>query len=185
MKGEDCLYLNVWKADDKSAQKKPVIVWIHGGAFETGGTVEPREEGCNFIKENPDVILVSLDYRLGALGFFHLSHLPDGKDYPDAQNLGLMDQIMGLKWVHENIAAFGGDPGNVTIMGQSAGGGSVSLLPLIKGSHQYFQKVIAMSGSPVFTRSTEEAIACTNEVMEALGCKTAATYFEGKKVYSK
>ena len=172
--GEDCLYLNVWKADDKSAKKKPVIVWIHGGAFEVGGTVEPREEGCNFIKENPDVILVALDYRLSALGFFHLSHLPDGKDYPDAQNLGLMDQIKGLKWVHENIAAFGGDPGNVTIMGQSAGGGSVSLLPLIKGSHQYFQKVIAMSGSPVFTRSTEEAIACTNEVMAALGCKTVA-----------
>ena len=172
--GEDCLYLNVWKADDKSAKKKPVIVWIHGGAFEVGGTVEPREEGCNFIKENPDVILVSLDYRLGALGFFHLSHLPDGKDYPDAQNLGLMDQIKGLKWEHENIAAFGGDPGNVTIMGQSAGGGSVSLLPLIKGSHKYFQKVIAMSGSPVFTRSTEEAIACTNEVMAALGCKTVA-----------
>ena len=174
VKGEDCLYLNVWKAEGSSKEKKPVIVWIHGGAFETGGTVEPREEGCNFIKENPDVILVSLDYRLSALGFFHLSHLPDGKDYPDAQNLGLMDQIMGLKWVHENIAAFGGDPGNVTIMGQSAGGGSVSLLPLIKGSHQYFQKVIAMSGSPVFTRSTEEAIACTNEVMEALGCKTVA-----------
>ena len=85
-----------------------------------------------------------------------------------------MDQIKGLKWVHENIAAFGGDPGNVTIMGQSAGGGSVSLLPLIKGSHEYFQKVIAMSGSPVFTRSTEEAIACTNEVMAALGCKTVA-----------
>ena len=174
VKGEDCLYLNVWKAEGSSKEKKPVIVWIHGGAFETGGTVEPREEGCNFIKENPDVILVALDYRLSALGFFHLSHLPDGKDYPDAQNLGLMDQIMGLKWVHENIAAFGGDPGNVTIMGQSAGGGSVSLLPLIKGSHQYFQKVIAMSGSPVFTRSTEEAIACTNEVMEALGCKTVA-----------
>ena len=174
VKGEDCLYLYVWKAEGSSKEKKPVIVWIHGGAFETGGTVEPREEGCNFIKENPDVILVALDYRLSALGFFHLSHLPDGKDYPDAQNLGLMDQIMGLKWVHENIAAFGGDPGNVTIMGQSAGGGSVSLLPLIKGSHQYFQKVIAMSGSPVFTRSTEEAIACTNEVMEALGCKTVA-----------
>ncbi|MBR6190345.1 MAG: carboxylesterase family protein, partial [Prevotella sp.] len=174
VKGEDCLYLNVWRAEGASETKKPVIVWIHGGAFETGGTVEPREEGCNFIKENPDVILVALDYRLSALGFFHLSHLPDGKDYPDAQNLGLMDQIMGLKWVHENIAAFGGDPNNVTIMGQSAGGGSVSLLPLIKGSHQYFQKVIAMSGSPVFTRSTEEAIACTNEVMEALGCKTVA-----------
>lgn len=172
--GEDCLYLNIWKAAKASTEKKPVMVWIHGGAFEIGGTAEPREEGTNFVKENPDVILVSIEYRLGIFGFFHLSHLPDGKDYQDAQNLGLLDQIMGLKWVHENIAAFGGDPENVTIFGQSAGGGSVSLLPLIKGSHKYFKRVIAESGSPVFTRSTEEAIACTNEMMEKLGCKTVA-----------
>ena len=89
-------------------------------------------------------------------GFFHLSHLPDGGDYPDAQNLGLLDQVMALKWVHENIAGLGGDPGRVTIFGQSAGAGSVTLLPLIKGSHEYFQRVIAQSGSPVFTRSEEE-----------------------------
>ena len=171
---EDCLYLNIWKAEDGSTEKKPVMVWIHGGAFEIGGTAEPREEGTNFVKENPDVILVSLDYRLGVFGFFHLSHLPDGADYPDAQNLGLLDQAMALKWVHENIAGFGGDPDNVTIFGQSAGGGSVSLLPLIEGSHEYFQRVIAESGSPVFTRSTEESIACTDEVMEQLGCKTVA-----------
>lgn len=121
-----------------------------------------------------DYILVSIEYRLGVFGFLHLSHLPDGKYYPDAQNLGLMDQMMGLKWVHENIAAFGGNPDNVTIFGQSAGGGSVSLLPLIKGLHQYFQKVIVQSGSPVFTRFTEQAIACTNELMDILGCKTVA-----------
>ena len=173
-KGEDCLHLNVWRAERATTGKKPVMVWIHGGAFEVGGTVEPREEGCNFVRENPDVILVSIEYRLGVFGFLHLSHLPDGKDYPDTQNLGLMDQMMGLKWVHENIAVFGGDPDNVTIFGQSAGGCSVSLLPLIQDSHQYFQKVIIQSGSPVFTRSTEEAIACTNELMDSLGCKTVA-----------
>ena len=171
--GEDCLYLNVWKADD-GAVKKPVMVWIHGGAFEVGGTVEPREEGTNFVRENPDVILVYIEYRLGVFGFFHLSHLPDGADYPDAQNLGLLDQLMALKWVHNNIAAFGGDPDNVTIFGESAGGGSVSLLPLIEGSHNYFQRVIAQSGSVCFSRSEAEAIACTNEVMSALGCKTVA-----------
>jgi len=172
-RGEDCLYLNVWKADD-GAVKKPVMVWIHGGAFEVGGTVEPREEGTNFVRENPDVILVYIEYRLGVFGFFHLSHLPDGADYPDAQNLGLLDQLMALKWVHENIAGFGGDPDNVTIFGESAGGGSVSLLPLIEGSHNYFQRVIAQSGSVCFSRSEAEAIACTNEVMSALGCKTVA-----------
>jgi len=172
-RGEDCLYLNVWKADD-GAVNKPVMVWIHGGAFEVGGTVEPREEGTNFVRENPDVILVYIEYRLGVFGFFHLSHLPDGADYPDAQNLGLMDQMMALKWIHNNIAAFGGDPNNVTIFGESAGGGSVSLLPLIEGSHNYFQRVIAQSGSVCFSRSEAEAIACTNEVMSALGCKTVA-----------
>lgn len=85
-----------------------------------------------------------------------------------------MDQMMALKWIHENIAGFGGNPDNVTIFGESAGGGSVTLLPLVEGSHEYFQRVIAQSGAPVFTRSTEEAIACTDEVMDILGCETVA-----------
>ena len=171
---EECLFLNIWKSETNQSTKKPVMVWVHGGAFEIGSTAEPREEGTNFIHENPDVILVTLEYRLNVFGFFHLSHLPDGGDYPDAQNLGLLDQVQALKWVHENIAAFGGDPDNVTIFGESAGGASVTLLPLIDGSQKYFRRVIAESGAPVFTRSTEESIACTNEVMERLGCKTVA-----------
>ncbi len=174
VQGEDCLYLNIWKAEEASEEKKPVMVWIHGGAFELDGTVDPLYECHNFIKENPEVIVVSIAYRLGVLGFFHLSHLPDGKDYPDAQNLGLMDQMMALKWVHENIAGFGGDPENVTIWGESAGAASVTLLPLIEGSHQYFKRVIAQSGAPAQMRSAEEAIMRTNEMMEALGCKTVS-----------
>jgi para-nitrobenzyl esterase len=172
--GEDCLYLNIWKPATTAAEKKPVIVWVHGGAYSYGGTVDPLYDFHNFVEENPEVIVVSIAYRLGVLGFLHLSHLPDGKDYPDAQNLGLMDQLQALKWVHENIVAFGGDPGNVTIMGESAGGGSVTNLSLIKGSHQYFKKVIALSGNPGLSTSTEAAIACTNELMDALGCKTVA-----------
>jgi para-nitrobenzyl esterase len=93
------------------------MVWIHGGAFEMGGTVDPLYEAHNFVEENPDVIVVSIEYRVGVFGFFHLFHLPDGQDYPDTQNLGLMDQMMALKWIHENIEAFGGDPDNVTIWG--------------------------------------------------------------------
>ena len=173
VRGEDCLYLNVWKADD-GGTKKPVMVWIHGGAFTAGGTVEPREEGTNFVKENPDVIFVSIEYRLGVFGFLHLSHLPDGKDYPDAQNLGLMDQMMALKWIHENIESFGGDPDNVTIWGESAGGDSVTTLPLIEGSHKYFKRVIAQSGTPVLSRTPQQAIEDTNEFMDILGCKTVA-----------
>ena len=171
---EDCLYLNIWKADEESARKKPVMVWIHGGAFEAGGTVDPMFDCHNFVKENPDVIVVTIAYRLGVFGFLHLSHLSDGKDYPDAQNLGLMDQIAALKWVHENISNFGGDPDNVTIFGESAGAGSCTLLPLIAGSHEYFKRVIAQSGAPNQTRSTEQAIECTNELLEALGYKTVA-----------
>jgi para-nitrobenzyl esterase len=172
--GEDCLYLNVWKAEDASAEKKPVMIYIHGGAFVGGGTGMDLFDCTNFIKENPDVIVVTIAYRLGIMGFMHLSHLSDGKDYPDAQNLGLLDQKMALKWVHENIAGFGGDLNNVTIWGESAGGGSVTMQPLINGSQQYFKKVISQSGAPSQTRSAEEAIACTNEVMALLGCKTVA-----------
>ena len=172
--GEDCLHLNIWKADEKGAQKKPVMVWIHGGAYEVGGTPEPREEGTRFVQENPDIILISIEYRLNALGFLRLSHLPGGADYPDSQNLGLMDQLAALMWIHENIESFGGDSGNVTIFGQSAGGGSVTLLPLVKGSHKYFQRVIAQSGSPALSRSTEQSVWCANTLMEELGCKTVA-----------
>ncbi len=174
VQGEDCLYLNIWKADNGSAEKKPVMVWIHGGAFAVGGVAEPWYNCHTLATENPDVIFASIEYRLGLFGFLHLSHLPDGADYPDAQNLGLMDQMMALRWIHENIAAFGGDPDNVTIFGESAGGASVTLLPLVEGSHEYFHRVISQSGSPVFTRSPEEGIANTNEVMEALGCRTVA-----------
>ncbi len=172
--GEDCLYLNVWRSDEAPNQKKPVMVWIHGGAFMAGGTGVDLFDCTSLAKENPDVIFVTVAYRLGALGFLHLAHLADGKDYPDAQNLGLLDQKMALKWVHENIAAFGGDPDNVTIWGESAGAGSVTMQPLIKGSQQYFKKVIAQSGAPSQTNSLEETIATTNDLMAALGCKTVA-----------
>ncbi len=81
---------------------------------------------------------------------------------------------MALKWIHENIASFGGDPENVTIWGESAGGDSVTTLPLVKGSHKYFKRVIVQSGTPVLTRTVEQSIADTNELMDMLGCKTVA-----------
>ena len=87
----------MWKSDDASVGKKPVMVWIHGGAFESGGTVDPMFDCFNLVKENPEIVVVNIAYRLGPLGFLHLSHLPDGGDYADSQNLGLLDQIMALK----------------------------------------------------------------------------------------
>ena len=86
--GEDCLYLNVWKADKEAAKKKPVIVWIFGGGFDVGGTTDPMYDCTNLLNENPDVIVVTISYRINVFGFFHLSHLSDGKDYPDCDHLG-------------------------------------------------------------------------------------------------
>ena len=172
--GEDCLYLNVWKNAADASEKKPVMVWIHGGGFQQGSTINPLYDGTNFVRDHAEVILVSIAYRLGGLGFIHLSHLSDGEDYPDAQNLGILDQVMGLKWVHENIAAFGGDPDNITIFGESAGGCSVTLLPLIPEARACIRRVIAQSGTPVYTSSTEDSIAASNELLEALGCTTVA-----------
>ncbi|MBR3245292.1 MAG: carboxylesterase family protein, partial [Parasporobacterium sp.] len=146
----------------------------HGGGFTQGSTVNPLYDGTNFVRDNGDVIYASIAYRIGGLGFLHLSHLPDGADYPDSQNLGILDQQMALRWVHENIAAFGGDPENVTIFGESAGGCSVSLHMLLPESRKYIRRVIAQSGTPVFTFSTEEAIAAANQLLETLGCKTVA-----------
>lgn len=170
--GEDCLYLNVWRSEETSGDKKPVIVWIFGGGFEVGGAPDPQYDCCNLIKENPEVIIVTISYRVSFFGFLHLSHLSDGKDYEDASNLGIMDQVMALKWVHENIAAFGGDPDNVTLWGESAGAASCTIIPLVKGSQQYFRRVIAQSGAPAQMRSPEQAIVCTDRLMEKLGCST-------------
>lgn len=150
------------------------MVWIHGGAFEGGGTVDPSSDCHKLAKENPDVIFASIEYRLGIFGFFHLSHLPDGSEYPNAQNLGLLDQMMALKWIHENIEGFGGDPDRVTIFGESAGGASVTLLPLMKGSHAYIRRFIAESGASSLSRTVEQSIEATTELMEALGCETVA-----------
>ena len=119
--GEDCLTLNVWTAaDGMRTARRPVMVWIHGGSYVSGGTANPRNWGDNFVKAHPEVVLVSVNYRLGLLGFLDLSSLPDGKDYSRSGNLGILDQVEALRWVKRNIAAFGGDPNNVTIFGKGA-----------------------------------------------------------------
>jgi para-nitrobenzyl esterase len=142
---EDCLYLNVWTGAKSAAAKRPVIVWIYGGGFVSGGTDVPIYDGEALAKKG--VILVSINYRVGILGFF--AHPALTKESPNhtSGNYGLMDQLAALKWVKANIAAFGGDPNNVTIAGQSAGSYGVNYLvasPLAKG---LFQKAIAESGA--------------------------------------
>jgi len=141
---EDCLFLNVWRpAGTKSKAKLPVMVWIHGGAFTMGSGSGPGIEG-QFTKKG--VILITINYRLGRLGHFAFPAL--SKEHPEEPkgSYAFMDQIAALKWVQKNIAAFGGDPKNVTIFGFSAGGVSVHSLLTIPAARGLFQKAISHSG---------------------------------------
>lgn len=173
--GEDCLTLNVWTAAHGMRQaRRPVMVWIHGGSYVCDGTSNPRNWGDRFVKAHPDVVLVSINYRLGLLGFLDLSSLPDGKAYSRSGNLGLLDQVEALRWIKRNIAALGGDPDNVTIMGHSAGAGSVALLASIDEAQGLFRRIIAQSGSVAFTSSREDCQRLTQRVLDATGAKTVA-----------
>ena len=140
---EDCLYLNVWTPAKAAADRLPVMVWIYGGAFAMGATSAPLYDGTKLAERG--VVVVSIAYRVGPLGF--LAHPELSREGAGSSgNFGLRDQIAGLRWVRENIAAFGGDPGRVTIFGESAGGISVSMLaasPLSKG---LFHRAISQSG---------------------------------------
>lgn len=166
---EDCLYLNVWVNDECPDQSKPIMVFIHGGAYGWGGTADPLYDGLNFIKLHPEIILITIAYRTGLLGFIDLSYLKGGEDYPDASNLGIYDQIEALRWINKNGKAFGGDINNVTIFGESAGGGSVSLLPLIDEAKGLFHKVIAESGSLALTYAKDECKSLTDKLIKAAG----------------
>ena len=143
---EDCLYLNVWRpAGAAAGQKIPVIVWIYGGGFVSGGTSPAIYDGTSFARDG--VISVSLNYRLGRFGFFGFPALTkENADHGDLGNYAFMDQIAALKWVRANIAAFGGDPDNVTIFGESAGGMSVHALLTSPEAKGLFKRAIIQSG---------------------------------------
>ena len=141
---EDCLYANIWRPA-RAAKKLPVIFWIYGGGFVNGGASPPMYSGANLAKQG--VLVFSANYRVGRFGTFaHPQLTKENADQGRLGNYGYMDQIAALNWVHSNISAFGGDPGNVTIVGESAGGFSVHTLvtsPLARG---LFHKAVVMSG---------------------------------------
>lgn len=146
---EDCLYLNVWTPALNGDERLPVMMWIHGGAYMGGYGHEMEFDGEAFCKRG--VILVTINYRLGALGFFAHPELSEIDPHRVSGNYGILDQIQALKWIRQNIAAFGGDPDNVTVFGQSAGGGAVQALissPLSKGT---FHKAIIQSAGSIKT----------------------------------
>lgn len=149
---EDCLYLNVWTGARASEEKRPVLVWIYGGGFSSGGSAVPIYDGEAMARKG--IVFVSINYRVGIFGFFAHPDLTKESAYHTSGNYGLLDQMAALQWVQKNIAAFGGDPANVTIAGQSAGSMSVNCLvasPLAKG---LFNKAIAESGASFTNGST-------------------------------
>ena len=153
---EDCLYLNVWSEDVLAEEKKPVMVWIHGGALTRGSGSRNHYDGVNLAKKG--VVVVTINYRLGAFGFLALDELSAESPYGISGNYGILDQIAALEWVQKNISQFGGDPRNVTIFGESAGSWSVCALvatPMAKG---LFHRAIGQSGSaftnPLFLKGS-------------------------------
>ncbi|MGY3466752.1 carboxylesterase type B [Bradyrhizobium sp. LM6.11] len=139
---EDCLYLNVWTAAKHADEKRPVMVWIHGGGFQFGSSANPATDGGALAAKG--VVVVSFNYRLGIFGFY--AH-PDLDTEAPSGNYGLQDQLMALRWVKANIAGFGGDPDNVTLFGESAGAMAVGILMASPLAHGLFHKAIGQSGA--------------------------------------
>jgi para-nitrobenzyl esterase len=161
---EDCLTLNLWTPG--TTGKRPVILWIHGGAFSSGAGSIPWYSGERFAA-NGDVVAISINYRLGALGFLYLPGISNG-------NLGLQDQVAALTWVRENIARFGGDPANVTVVGQSAGAGSIAALMTMPSAKGLFRRAILQS-TPFgrMSRAKADAQRIGERFLDVLGLKPA------------
>src|ERR1700719_4861160 len=141
---EDCLTLNVW-TPALDGKRRPVMVWIHGGGFTIGASSQALYDGSNLARRG-DVVLVTVNYRLGPLGFLRLADVTGGK-IPASGSEGMLDQVAALEWVRDNIAEFGGDPGNVTIFGESAGGMSVGTLLATPAARRLRHKAIPQSGA--------------------------------------
>jgi para-nitrobenzyl esterase len=160
--GDDCLNLNIWTPQLGQASL-PVLVWIHGGSFKTGAGSDAVYEGMTFAREG--IVTVTINYRLDVLGYMYLG------DRPGSGNFGLLDQLTALEWVQENIAAFGGDPGQVTIAGESAGGHSVGELLATPASRGLFRRGILQSGATSFNRPAEVSAGIAAEILGRLGAR--------------
>ena len=142
---EDCLVLNVFAPESAVGRKRPVMFYLHGGGFTTGSASAPGVDGARLARDG-DVVVVSINHRLNLFGFLYLAELA-GPTYADSGNVGMLDAVAALQWVRQNIAAFGGDPGNVTIFGQSGGASKVAVLMAAPAAHGLFHKAIIQSAS--------------------------------------
>jgi para-nitrobenzyl esterase len=189
-KSEDCQYLNIWTQSVNTKAKKPVLVWLHGGGFSGGSSIEMVAYDGNNLSEAGDVVVVSLNHRLNIIGFLDLSAF--GDRYWNSGNVGMADIVTALQWIHDNIEAFGGDPDNVTIFGQSGGGGKVHTLLQVPAADHLFQKGIIESGmwadGGLPYGKTDEHTKLAEGMIKALGGSSAdiletVTYDELVKAY--
>lgn len=160
---EDCLSLNVWAPSD--AQGLPVLVWIHGGAYFRGASCQPLYDGRALAAGG--AVVVTVNYRIGVLGFVDFSSLGDGFD----SNVALRDMIAALEWVRDNVAAFGGDPGRVTLFGESAGGGAVTTLLTVPSARGLFHRAIAESSPATSVYNSERAATVAHRFLDLLGAQ--------------
>ena len=162
---EDCLTLNVWTPGPTG--KRPVMVWLHGGAFSYGSANSDRQQGSRLCNRG-DVVVVTVNHRLNIFAHLHLGEIW-GPDYAGSSNAGVLDLVAALEWVRDNISAFGGDPGNVTIFGESGGGGKVSTLMTMPSARGLFHKAIIQSGASVVLGRPERAARLADIVLRQLG----------------
>ncbi len=173
---EDCLTLNVWTPASSAKAKLPVMMWVFGGGFQAGGTSEPRQDGEMLAKKG--VVVVSCNYRLGIFGFFAHPELAKESGHESAGNYGLLDQAAALRWIQKNIRAFGGDPGNITIFGESAGSFSVSALMASPLSRHLIHKAIGESGAFFGRTIPAKTLAQSEEADEKFAASINATSLE-------
>ncbi len=166
---ENCLVLNVWTPAVNDGRRRPVLFWCHGGAFIAGSGSSAWYDGRNLCRKG-DVVIVTINHRLGAFGYLHLEDIDHR--FAASGNAGMLDIIAALEWVRDNIAGFGGDPGNVTIFGESGGGAKVSVLMAMPGARGLFHKAIIQSGPAVEMMSRPDATATAKQVLDELGLAT-------------
>ena len=168
--GEDCLVLNVWTPGLNDRGKRPVMVWLHGGGFFAGsGDHAPFFDGASLARTG-DVVVVSVNHRLGIFGYLYLEELA-GEKYAGSGNAGMLDIVQALRWVRDNIAIFGGDPGNVMIFGESGGGAKVSVLMAMPAANGLFHRAVTQSGPGVREHTTEDASRTAQDILGAFGLK--------------
>ena len=167
--GEDCLVLNVWTASATPAQKRPVMVWLHGGGFTSGSGGFKIYDGVNLAGKH-DVVVVTVNHRLNAFGYLYLADL-GGAKYANSANAGMLDIVAALEWVRDNISNFGGDPANVTIFGQSGGAAKVSTLLAMPGAKGLFHRAVIESGASIRGISRDAANKNTEAFLAKVGLK--------------